>query len=61
MVKERLSIAKDRDKHILARNNACQTYLIFKNEFEPIQGPHGVVDTSKESPPIGRGFVFGTP
>ena len=57
IVKERLSIAKDRDKHILSRDKAYQIYLLFKNEFESVQGPHEVVDTSKDIVPQVRSIV----
>jgi predicted kinase len=49
-VKERLSIGKDRGNHILA-GKGYQMYLLFKKAFEPIKGPHEVVDTSKDIVP----------
>ena len=50
IVKERLSIGKDRGNHILA-GKGYQMYLLFKKAFEPIKGPHEVVDTSKDIVP----------
>jgi predicted kinase len=51
IVKERLSIGKDRDKHILASDKGYQMYLLFKKAFEPINEPHEIVDTSKDIVP----------
>ncbi len=50
IVKERLGIGKDRENHILA-GKGYQMYLLFKKAFEPIKGPHEVVDTSKDIVP----------
>jgi predicted kinase len=50
IVKERLSIGKDRGNHILA-GKGYQMYLLFKKAFEPIKGPHEVVVTSKDIVP----------
>ena len=50
IVKERLSIGKDRGNHILA-GKGYQMYLLFKKAFEPIKGPHEVVDPSKDIVP----------
>ena len=57
IVKERLGTAKDRDKHILSRDKAYQIFLLFKNDFEPVQGPHEVVDTSKDIVPQVQSIV----
>jgi len=51
IVKERLSIGKDRDKHILASGKGCQMYLLFKKAFESINEPHEIVDTNKDIVP----------
>ena len=61
IVKERLSIGKDRGNHILA-GKGYQMYLLFKKAFEPIKGPHEVVDTSKDIVPqvqriVGERFI----
>ena len=50
IVKERLSIEKDRENHILA-GKGYQMYLLFKKAFEPIEEPHETVDTSKDIVP----------
>jgi len=50
IVKERLSIGKDRGNHILV-DQGYQMYLLFKEAFEPLQGPHVVVDTNKDIVP----------
>ena len=50
IVKERLRIGKDRGNHILA-GKGYQMYLLFKEAFEPIKGPHEVVVTSKDIVP----------
>ena len=50
IVKERLSIGKDRGNHILV-DQGYQMYLLFKKAFEPLQGPHVVVDTNKDIVP----------
>jgi predicted kinase len=61
IVKERLSIGKNRRNHILA-GKGYQMYLLFKKAFEPIKGPHEVVDTSKDIVPqvqriVGERFI----
>jgi predicted kinase len=58
IVKERLSIGKDRGNHILA-GKGYQMYLLFKKTFEPIKGPHEVVDTSKDIVPQVQRIVRG--
>jgi predicted kinase len=50
IVKQRLSIGKDRKNHILA-GKGYQMYLLFKKEFEPIKEPHEIVDTGKDIVP----------
>ena len=50
IVKERLSIGKDREKHILV-GKGYQMYLLFKEAFEPIEDLHEIVDTSKDIVP----------
>ncbi len=50
IVKQRLSIGKDRESHILV-GKGYQMYLLFKKEFEPIKEPHEIVDTSKDIVP----------
>ncbi len=50
IVKERLSIGKDRGNHILV-DKGYQMYLLFKKAFEPIKGPHEVVYTNKDIVP----------
>ena len=50
IVKERLSIGKNRGNHILA-GKGYQMHLLFKRAFEPIKGPHEVVDTNKDIVP----------
>ncbi|MBW2117408.1 MAG: ATP-binding protein [Deltaproteobacteria bacterium] len=47
IVKERLSIGKNRGNHILG-NKAIPMYLLFKEAFEPMKAPYEVVDTSKD-------------
>jgi len=58
IVKGRLSIGKDRGNHILA-GKGYQMYLLFKKAFEPIKGPHEVVDTSKDIVPQVQRIVRG--
>ena len=58
IVKERLSIGKDRGNHILV-GKGYQMYLLFKKTFEPIKGPHEVVDTSKDIVPQVQRIVRG--
>lgn len=50
IVKERLSIGKDRGNHILV-GKGYQMFLLFKTAFEPIKGPHEIVGTSKDIVP----------
>jgi len=50
IVKERLSIGKDRGNHVLG-DKAIPMYLLFKEVFEQMEAPHGVVDTSKDIVP----------
>jgi hypothetical protein len=50
IVKERLSIGKDREDHILV-GKGYQMYLLFKKAFQPLEGPHEIVDTSKDIVP----------
>ena len=50
IVKERLNIGKDREKHILV-GKGYQMYLLFKKEYEPIQETHEIVDTGKDIVP----------
>jgi len=50
IVKERLSVGKDRDDHILA-GKGYQMYLQFKKAFEPLEQSHEIVDTSKDIVP----------
>jgi len=50
IVKERLSIGKDRENHILA-GKGYQMYLLFKRAFESMEEPHETVDTSKDIVP----------
>ena len=50
IVKERLSIEKDRENHILA-GKGYQMYLLFKKAFEAMEEPHETVDTSKDIVP----------
>jgi predicted kinase len=50
IVKQRLSIGKDRESHILV-GKGYQMYLLFKKEFEPIKEPLEIVDTSKDIVP----------
>lgn len=47
IVKERLKIGKDRERHILG-NKGLQMYLLFKTAFEPLEEPHEIVDTNKD-------------
>jgi predicted kinase len=50
IVKQRLSIGKDRENHILV-GKGYQMYLIFQKEYEPIKEPHEIVDTGKDIVP----------
>ena len=50
IVKERLSIGKDRESHILV-GKGYQMYLLFKKAFEPLEELHEIVDTSKDIVP----------
>jgi predicted kinase len=50
IVKERLSNGRDRGNHILV-DKGYQMYLLFRKAFEPIKGPHEVVDTNKDIVP----------
>jgi predicted kinase len=50
IVKQRLSIGKDRENHILV-GKGHQMYLLFKKEYEPIKEPHEIVDTGKDIGP----------
>jgi predicted kinase len=50
IVKQRLSIGKDRGNHILV-GKGQQMYLLFKKEYEPIKEPHEIVDTGKDIVP----------
>lgn len=50
LVKERLNIGRDREDHILA-GKGHQMYALFKKAFEPLEGPHEIVDTSKDIVP----------
>jgi len=50
IVKQRLSIGKDRENHILV-GKGRQMYLLFKKEYEPIKEPHEIVDTGKDIVP----------
>ena len=50
IVKERLSIGKDRESHILV-GKGYQMYLLFKKAFEPLEEHHEIVDTSKDIVP----------
>ncbi len=50
IVKERLSVAKDRESHILV-GKGYQMYLLFKKAFEPLGELHEIVDTSKDIVP----------
>jgi len=50
IIKERLSIGKDRGNHILA-GKGYQMYLLFKKAFEPLKEVHEIVDTSKDIVP----------
>jgi predicted kinase len=56
IVKERLSIGKDRADHILA-GKGYQIYFLFKNAFESIKERHEIVDTSKDIVPQVRRIV----
>jgi predicted kinase len=50
IVKQRLSIGKNRENHILV-GKGRQMYLLFKKEYEPIKEPHEIVDTGKDIVP----------
>ncbi len=50
IVKQRLSIGKDRENHILV-GKGYQMYLLFKKEYEPIKVPHEIVDTGQDIVP----------
>jgi 2-C-methyl-D-erythritol 4-phosphate cytidylyltransferase len=50
IVKQRLSIGKDRENHILV-GKGYQMYLLFKKEYEPIKEPHEIIDTGKDIVP----------
>ena len=56
IVKERLNIGKNRENHILV-GKGYQMYLLFKKAFEPLKGPHEIVDTSKDITPQVRRIV----
>jgi predicted kinase len=47
IVKERLSIGKDRGNHILV-GKGYQMHLLFKKTFESLKEVHEIVDTSKD-------------
>ena len=49
-VKERLSVGKDRENHILG-DKAYPMYLLFKEVFEPFEGPREVVDNTRDPVP----------
>jgi predicted kinase len=50
IVKQRLKVGKDRENHILA-GGGHHMYSLFKKAFEPVEGPHEVVDTGKDIVP----------
>ena len=50
IVKERLSIGKDRENHILV-GKGYQMYLLFKKAFEPLEELHEIIDTGKDIVP----------
>ncbi len=50
IVKERLSIGKDRENHILT-GKGYQMYLLFKKAFEAMEEPHEIVVTSRDIVP----------
>ena len=50
IVKERLSIGKDRENHILV-GKGYQMYLLFKKAFEAMEEPHEIVVTSRDIVP----------
>ena len=50
IVKERLSIGKDRENHILV-GKGYQMYLLFKKAFEPLEEFHEIIDTGKDIVP----------
>jgi predicted kinase len=50
IVKQRLSIGKNRERHILA-GKGYPMYLLFKKAFEPVKRTHDVVDTGKDIVP----------
>jgi predicted kinase len=58
IVKERLSIGKDRGNHILA-GKGYQMFLLFKKAFEPLKEVHEIVDTSKDIVPQVQRIVQG--
>ncbi len=51
LVGERLRIGKDRENHILSPDEAFTIHRLFKKAFEPMEGPHQVVDTGREIVP----------
>ncbi len=50
IVKERLSIGKSRENHILV-GKGYQMYLLFKKAFEAMEEPHEIVVTSRDIVP----------
>ncbi|GEM_PF-1806296 len=49
-VKDRLSVGKDRESHVLG-DKAYPMYCMFKEMFEPFEGAREVVDTGKDITP----------
>ena len=47
IVKQRLSVGKNRENHILS-GGGHHMYSLFKKAFEPVEGPHEVVDTAED-------------